>query len=741
MSIHNSNAYLTPSPWVPYPKESLATLTKTIAAPGKPAEEDKAKAAEEKDKENMPAPGQPTDAQKVKSGMRKAKISTVVLHPSPLSTYIDLAIKATTPATNPSHKRRESHHDGSGIPLSATGPRPQTPMLAIPSTPNLGMDPPPAKRIRREKMEIDNKNIYSVESQITLATTAPLFLEPVESAGESAALLEALAHPEHAFPVPSPKTRKKTVAEMAAEQSAAADEEQYMLILDERYNNGVAGGVAAADGDGQVGGASFEPRFERFKAIESIKLQVIENKKREKLRQAEAAKKQQQESEAREKAKQETLKREQEENRLQQMRMQQAQQAQQANNLRAQQEMAHRRQMAAAQANAQNPQNMKGLQAAGPHAHPAPSMGLQNAGNGMTTQQQRFMQQQQQNMSQGPMSSPIVGNATPQNISSPMVGTNIGVQMQTSTSSLGGSPPRPGSVVPQNPQMTPVVAHAMRVQGSQQSHGGTPRVANATPSMSHDIPRVNQTPRMSQASPMPGHMVQVPQMGGPHMIPNQMVNAQMQQQAHIIAQQQQQQQRMRQAAAQQAMNSSPGQQMTPQQIAMQQQIAQHQMQQNNAGMMGGNPMAINYTAQMRAMAAAQAVQAQNAMQQQAQHQALQAQAAQHGQMQQPGQPNLVQQRIQAMARQIYQSQYQNFMAQFPGGQAPPEALNNFKQQCSQSASQKVRQQMMIQQQNAMRAQQQGQMMGGQMPMGMNMGMQGGMNGNMNGMGMQRPPGM
>jgi transcription factor SPT20 len=402
-------------------------------------------------------------------------------------------------------------------------------------------------------------------------------------------------------------------------------------------------------------------------------------------------------------------------------------------------------------------------------------MGLPNAANGMTTQQQRFLQQQQ--LSQAPTSSPIVQNATPHNGSSPMTAGNIDVQMRHSTSSLGGSPPRPGSVVPQNPQMTPVVAHAMRAQGSQQSHAGTPRVSQGTPNMAQEVLR--QTPRMSQSSPMPGHMVQVPQMGGAHMMPNQIMNTQMQQ-AQIIAQQQQMQQRMRQQAAQQAMSSSPmnSQQMTPQQIALQQQIAQHQMQQGNAGMMAGNPMAISYNAQMRAMAAAQAQQ--NSMQQngqgfmgrggamtpqmvqQAQHQAA-LQAQQQGQMQQQGQPNIIQQRIQGMARHLYQSQIASFMGQFPGGQAPPEAHNSFKQQCQTTARQKVGQQVLIQQQqqNAMRQQQQqqqqqGHMMAGQnigmgqgMNMGMNMGMQGNMNvnmnanmnGNMNGAGMQRPSGM
>lgn len=95
------------------------------------------------------------------------------------------------------------------------------------------------------------------------------------------------------------------------DQSAAADEEQYMLILDERLssNNGVPGAANPADNDGQAGSASWEPRFERFKAIESIKLQSVENKKKEKMQLAEQVKRQQQEGEAWEKARQEAIKR------------------------------------------------------------------------------------------------------------------------------------------------------------------------------------------------------------------------------------------------------------------------------------------------------------------------------------------------------------------------------------------------------------------------------------------------
>jgi transcription factor SPT20 len=734
-------------------------MGKAGSLPDKTSDDEKTKTAAEKDKENMPAPGQPGDASRSKSASKKAKVSTVVLHPTAITQYIDLAIKASTPAATPSNARRESHVDGIGAtPISATGPRPQTPLIAIPSTPHLGMDPPPAKRARREKMELDGKNIYTAESQIKLATTAPLYLEPVESASQAEKLLEALSHPEHSSSVPQPKTRKKTVAEMAAEESAAADEEQYMLILDERYNTGAPGGANPVDGDGQVAGASFEPRFERFKAIDSIKLQVEENKKREKIRQAEAIKKQHQEQEAREKANAEAKKRQQEEDarrqahiQLQQQQMRQQAQQQATETIRRQQAAIGQSQ------NAQNQQAMKGAQAQNPHGHPAQNMGMQNAANGMNATQHRMMQQQQQ-FSQAQASSPIVRNATPHNVSSPMVASNLGIAMQQSTSSMGGSPPRPASVVQQNHQMTPALAHAMRAQGSQQSHGGTPRMPNATPQMAHG--QMNQTPRMSQASPIPGHMIQTPQMGAANMMPNgQIVNAQMQQ-AQIIAQQQHQQRLRQQQAAQ--MGSSPiaQQQMASQQFMQAQQMAaqQHMAQQQQPGMMAANPITAQYAAQMRAMVAAQA---QNSMQQsgqnfmagkpqvtpqmiqQAQQQAQHQAALQQAQQPMPGQQQqaMIQNQIQQLARQIYHQQLPAFTNQW-NGNPPPEAQAQYRQNCTQQAQMKMRARMQAMQQNSQSMRMQQQMMVAQQQGMAGMGgPMNGMNGGMNGMGMQRPPGM
>jgi transcription factor SPT20 len=750
-SVHNYNSYVTPSPWVPYPKEDTVISTKKESSTTD-EDESRPKTASEKDKENMPAPSQLADSKRNR-GAKKAKVQTVVLHPTPLAAYVDLAIKATTPLVVPAGNRRESRVD-IGTPISA---RPQTPLLAMPPTPHIGMEPP-AKRAKIEKMELDAKNIHAADAQITLATNAPLFLEPVANAEAAAYLLEALVHPEHSSKMPSPKSRKKTVAEMAAEESATKNEQQFMLTLDDRRLssiNGVSGGANPSDGDGQTGATSWEPRFEGFRAIENIKLQHAEAKRKEKIKQAEDAKRQQQEGEQRAKQQAEAAKMQEEENRRRlQQQQQQQQAAQQQQQQQAQQQAMQQAQMRQEQqrqqqiAAQQARQNQQGMQGSHPqmnqpqvqHAHPT----QQNVGvpNGLTAaQQQRFLQQQQ--FSQGQASSPIVRNATPHNLSSPMVPNTMGMPMQQSTSSMGGSPPRPGSVVQQGAQMTPAMTHAMRAQGSQQSHGGTPRPLNATPNIPQAARQISQTPRMSMASPMPGGMVQVPG-GNPQqmMMQNAQANQiQIHQAQQIAAQRQQQaQERMRQQALQQAMGSSPPgfQQMTPQQqLAMQQQMQQMQQNGGNPQAMMTNPqMSANYAAQMRSMAQAQ--QAAAAMQQgnsqnfisangMTQQQMLQAQQMQQQhQNQQQMNPRQIQmqQQIRMMSTKFYQAGLQNLNVHW-NGNVPPEAMAAYKQQCSQKAQAFVSTQMRA---HAMQAQQQQ----AQQQMGQNVNM-------MQGMG--RPPGM
>ena len=735
-SVHNHNPCLTPSPWVPYPTEN-GLPGKGKASPDDDTEDaSKSKTSEQKDKENMPAPAFP-DGQRGKSvaSPKKPKTSTIVLHPTPISDHADLIVKAT------SSRSADSRPDG---PLSATVP--PTPSTAVPQTPQTSMAPP-AKRLKKSRMDLDINNLHAAQAQIVMATTAPLILDPVNNVAEALSLLDSLAHPMHSEKPPSPKTRKRTVAEMAADEEFAAAQERYMLIFDEKNAASAQGGANAGDGDAQAGGASFEPRFERFNTIENIRNQHEENKKSEKARQQEAERKSLQDRE-RERLRQESEKKLEQE-RIRNVQLQQAQQRQQ-------QQEAQRRAMAAQAAQQPQP-GLQGVppQGQGQHAHPQPNGIMQN---GMQNQPQRFHQQ----VSQAQISSPIVRNGTPQSHSSPTVNNMGNIPMQNSTSSMGGSPPRPGSV---NPQIGGPAGHGMVAQRSQQSHAGTPRMPSATPNVqSTPLNRqMSQTPRMSQASPLQGPMAHVPHMpqqmmhnGQPMNLNQAQQNAlQLQQQQAIMAQRAQ---RMRQEAAIAQGLQVNGQPMNQQQQLMLQ--AQMRAQQQNG--QGGPQLSQNYQAQLAAMAQAQRagqmgqninfngqgmpnmqqvqqMQQIQAMQQMQVAAQAQAQAQAHAQNQQQPQMNpqaaaqqaqqnaMLQKSIQNATTNLYQQNFPNLQAQYPAG-IPDDVLRNFRLQCQQSATQQVHQTFRARRQ----MHQHQQMMAAQ---------QGGMNPNMNGMGMQRPNGI
>lgn len=735
-SVHNYNAYLTPSSYEPFPTQPALAAGKTKVED----EDSKAKSTEQKDKENMPAPSLPGDGQR--RVPKKAKVITVVLHPTPLCNLFDFANKAAD--SRSIDGRRESRHDINGGPLSASVP--PTPSTAVPATPQTMA--PPAKRVKKTKMQLDSTNLYSKEAQIILATTAPLKLEPINSVNEAVSLLDSLAHPMHSAKPPAPKTRKRTVAEMAADEALAADQERYMLVLDERLSStaGAQGGANSTGDGGQAGGASFEPRFERFTLLEGIKSQHEENKKAEKLRAAEAERKRNQEQE-RNKLRDDAEKREQ-----QKLQMQ-ATAAQQQNAQRQHQQQELNRRQMAEQAQRSQMQNMA-PQSQAAHAHPQ-SNGIPT---NMPAQTQRFHQQQ---ATQGQLSSPIVRNGTPQSHSSPSVNNMGNVPMQHSTSSMGGSPPRPGSVVQQNhPQMSAPTSHGMVAQRSQQSHAGTPRMPNSTPNMqSTPINRQmsQQTPRMSQASPQ-NSMPQTPQMpmmnGQPQMAQAQMSQAQFQQQQARMAQMQQM---MRSQQQQQAAQGMMQGQLTPQQQLQIQMMRTQQQQALQQQQAMPNQLIQNYAAQMAAMSARSGGMTPNMnqnfnpsipnnmqmnpaqMQQLRQQQIMQAQAqAQQHAMQQAqqhhpqgqapmNQNQMIQQQIMGMASKLFQQEKMKLAGQYPGG-LPDEVAQQVQQRCQVMAQRHV-QTLMQKQAQARAQQQQAQMMAAQQGMAQNM------NGMQNGMGM------
>jgi transcription factor SPT20 len=611
-SIHNHNQWLTPSPFVPFPKEELQGGDGTTKVEEEPVE----KTPEEKDKKSMPAPSLPTAESQKTKGVPKPKTMTAVLLPTPESLHVDLMIKAATPKA--SADARAINDASSLVP-------PSTPLTTVPPTPTVGGMLPPAKRQKKEKMELDGSNMHAAEGQILLATNAPLFLEPTNSVEATIALLGALAHPSHNEAPPQPKMRKRTVAEMAADEASAAKHERYMLYLDDRLAGASGGqGASGADGDGQTGASTFEPRFERFKVIEDIKREHAEKKEQEKIKQAEADRRLQQQRQQQQQQQQQ-----QQEHLLATQRLEAAERAKReaaAAALRENQQRqaeAHRQAAMAARA-ASTPTAQNNNAAAAAVATPnTPVNGINNAvpnippsqhvhavqngvvatgmpisaptpiPNGMPNQPQpRFPPQ----MSQPTASSPVIRQGTPQNMSSPMVGS---VPMQQTTSGMAASPPRPSSVV-QNPPMSVPMAHTMSARGSQQSHpSGTPRIPHSTPHMAHGTPinrqAMSATPRMTQASPPPNMMAQNSQMGAAGMMMNNQGMAQQhnpQVIAHMAAQQRAIAQQQQMAAMQNGgvnMNMN-GQGMTPQQQQAQvMQLMQRQMmmqqQQQGGGML------------------------------------------------------------------------------------------------------------------------------------------------------------
>lgn len=306
-------------------------------------------------------------------------------------------------------------------------------------------------------MALEEPDYYQFQADVLLATEPPLYLEPVKNPQEAQRVLEMLRHPLHSDPPPSPKTRKRTTAELAADDAQAAEAERRMLIMDERK--------ATVQGAADTAGNSQALGLNKFKTLQMVreKLDEAERQKKEEQEQAQAQRRQEEAAASAAQA------------------QKQAQAEQQRKLMNQRQHLARQQQMKA--------QQMQHALMGQNHAHP----------------QQNNMMNQQQNNFQHPasvaQSSPVVRQQTPMMNSSPMVAQN-GFPMAATSSQQAGSPPRPTSAAMPNPNV------AMARQVSQQQHGsqnGTPRMAQGTPNMAAMQNRqMNQTPRMPQASPAPG---------------------------------------------------------------------------------------------------------------------------------------------------------------------------------------------------------------------------------------------
>ena len=408
---------------------------------------------------------------------------------------------------------------------------------------------------KKQKMSISGPELHEFESKAIHATSAPLFLEPVDDLAQAHELLDKLTDDLHREKHPAPKTRKRTVAELAEEERIAAQEQAFMLIMDEKAGNTLPPGKPA--GNDAAGTVSFEPSFESFNALAQIK-----SRHEERLRLA-AQQRQRDEDEG--KLKLEIAK----QNKAQQERAEKEEKARMvAQNQRRQQLQTQqmREQERMAQARAQ--------QIASQNAMNQVSNGVQPNG-----------------FSHAQLSSPVIRNGTPHSNASPVIGGMMGSQaggvpMQPTSSGQGGSPPRPPSAAQHG--HPPAGGIRMVQQGSRQQHpsrtstpqmNGTPNMAQATPHIPHSTPIMNQgtpTSRMSHGSPP--NMGQNPNMtmvANGQMGPN--VQRMTQEQLQIFQHQQQQHRQREQYFAQQRHMQANGL-LNP---AQQHQLAMQQQQHRN----------------------------------------------------------------------------------------------------------------------------------------------------------------
>ncbi|KAF4121677.1 transcription factor SPT20 [Geosmithia morbida] len=526
-SINKYNPYLTPSPYAPFPKdeqgsaeEKLKSELEAVDAPQTEKEDVK------QEEEGRPASA--SEGQKSKTPP-KPKIFTVVLHPTPESLQRDLLIKATTPASQAG--------------MATPGLPPPTPSSLVPQTPTAGSMPPPAKRVKREKMELEPGNIHAAEGQILLATAEPLILTAKAPSVEAQiALLEAMSNPQHSEPPPQPKTRKRTVAEMAADEAAAAEQERYLLFMDDRGGTNGSQSTSATDADGQTGASSFESRFERFKVMADIKREHAEKKEQKK--------------------EQERLKQQENDRRLQAQK-QQALQEQQAQKQQQQNEEKARREATLRESQAR--QQTTSTMAASP---PRPSSVVQNPAMSVPMAHNMSARGSQQSH---PSGTPRMPHSTPQMAH----GTPISrAQAMGATPRMGQASPPP-NMMAQNSQMGQ--AQPMMMNGQNMPQNAQLMAQMAAHQRAQMMMQQQQQQQQQQQAQQ--HQQQHPQ---------QQQQPQQPQQAGMLSQQQLAQQY---AQSLQSMHGSQMRQMSPQMVQMQQQIARMQH------MAGANNMQRQYKTQ------------------------------------------------------------------------------------------------------------------------------------------------
>jgi transcription factor SPT20 len=653
-SIHNYNSFITPSPFAPFPKKQ------PDSKPAQPNAQSKDGETKE-DKENMPAPGQNGTLNK-QPGI--GKVRTVVLFPTQQSKLADMQLLATTPVSDMATlKRMQAQGRAGGMP--------PTPMTAVPSTPTFSNGPSP----KRQKMVLDDSNVHEFEAEFLNATCPPLYLEPTKSLGHSLALMDAITHPNNKNPAPPRKTRKRTTAELAADEAEAQGLQRFMLAGDEYQS--IMTATATGNDDNAVRAAANSQTFARFKTIANIRANHEEadrRKKEEDARIAQAKRQAQMEAEL--------------------QRKREIESRQQAELAERQQQQALRQQAHQAAQLQQNQQQNDALRAAAAAQHQ-----MSNAAAIQVTQTPQSATQTH--------FSPTIRQQTPMapSAASPLLGGQAAHQLggtpmvPTASNQAINSPARPPSAVSNHQNMIRSVSQQQNL-----SRTGTPQIVQGTPVMNPSMPNRNMTPtpsRMNQGSPsmaLPGQtpmMIQTPQ-PNQNMTPEQVQNIQ----------QQRLQQQLRMQQMQQQGVSPGGQQQQMQQMAFQKASQQIQTQ--------GVPQGQNAQAYRQQLAAHYFRQLTQQHQQNQQQLAMQNMSPGGG-IPQNGMPQqgitFANLNLQQM-RQRYQQQKQTVMQNY-GQSIPPHVMQQIHQMEMQIKQREQREQQM-QMAAQMQTNMSGQMNGGQM---------------------------
>lgn len=637
-SIHNYNNFITPSPFAPFPSSKPESKPTQADAQVKDAEN-------KEDKENMPAPGQAGALQKQPA---RAKVTTVVLFPTPQSHITDIQLLATTPVPDMATlKRMQAAGRAAGMP--------PTPLTAVPPTPTFPTGPSP----KRQKMVLDDSNVHEFEAEVYNATCPKLYLEPTKSLGESLALMDAMTHPNNKNPAPTRKARKRTTAELAADEADAATLQRFMLAGDE-YQATMAS-TASGNDDGAVRAAANSQTFSRFKTLATIKANHEEadrRKKEEDARVAQAKRQAQAEAEAQKRRDMEASR-------------------QQAELLERQQQLLRQQAQQQAQLQQNQTQQNEALRAATHAQQMSNAAAAQNLQTPQSATQTHFSPVVRQ---QTPMTvaaaSPRVGGQS----SHPMGGTPM---VATASNHAIASPARPPSAVSHHP-MARIVSQQQNI-----SRTGTPQMIQGTPVMNPSMPNRNMTPtpsRINQSSPsiqMQGQtpMINLTPQPGQNMTPEQMQQFQNQQQM----------QRMRMQQMQQQQGMSPGNQQL-QQVAIQKATMHIQSQGVPQGQNAQNyrqQLAQQYFRQLQQQQQQQQQQHQQQQQQQQQHQ--QQQQQQHQQQQQQQQQHQQQQQQQGQQQQQQAMQNMSPQGGIPQGGMPPQQGTNMANMSIQQMRQQYNQ--------------------------------------------------